>query len=699
MEFDLSEVLKECRKSADAGSQIASAQHKALQNTLSEAMKKTNATLLDFKSSPCYVSGATDMLSKQLEDISSSFDQIGFAFKEDLVELQKNLSRFSITLFGRTMAGKSTLMEILTEGNGETIGKGAQRTTRDIRTYTWNGMDITDVPGVGAFEGEEDEMIAFDAAKRADMILFLLTDDAPQAAEAECFSQIINLGKPVICIMNVKVAVPETKSMKLIKRDIETQFNEERLEEIRKQFLSYAEQMGQVWNDIPFVFVHLKSAFMAQHEQDEEKKQFYEQISRMELLKEKIVEQVKDKGRFYRIKNFVDIISVPMLDTMESLLSQALLNSAQGRIILTKKRQLNAWKNHFTRDAKAQINSFITQLQNELEAEIAPFVEEHYDDRNADQAWNDLIQARNIQEQCVEILNRFESICNDKIKEVSREISNELRFSASFAGDRTLRMNRLVDGKRICDWTTITVSGGLSIAAVIAGVCGAACAGPLGWAALGTAGVGVALSFLLKNREKQAEEARAALGEKLKKNVKKICDSLTETMGKNLSTLENTRIVSLIKELDRMNSAVFQLADVQKELAWNLDNHLLELNRQIVNEAVKLSDRGDIDHQIDQIARIPGTSMVFIMKDGNVLPEEVIPNLNRFMSERIDTIGNSPNKRTIISRILGNTVNSGTICLEQKIGIAHIKMKNTSPDMLNRISLAQQVTKLVIMKE
>lgn len=78
------------------------------------------------------------------------------------------------------MAGKSTLMEFLRHGDGSSIGKGAPRTTKDVHTYRWHGLDITDVPGIGAFNGEEDEMIAFDAAKRADLIIFLLTEDGPK---------------------------------------------------------------------------------------------------------------------------------------------------------------------------------------------------------------------------------------------------------------------------------------------------------------------------------------------------------------------------------------------------------------------------------------------------------------------------------------------------------------------------------------
>lgn len=77
-------------------------------------------------------------------------------------------------------------MEILIHGNGDSIGKGAQRTTLDVREYKYRGMTVTDVPGIAAFGGEDDTQTAFEAAKKADMVLFLITDDAPQPSEAEC---------------------------------------------------------------------------------------------------------------------------------------------------------------------------------------------------------------------------------------------------------------------------------------------------------------------------------------------------------------------------------------------------------------------------------------------------------------------------------------------------------------------------------
>lgn len=695
-EFDLRDVLKDCKNSASVGYKLASSQYRNLNNTLSSAAEKINSTLMDFNSSPCYISGATDLLSQQLVDIESAFNNLSFAFKEDLQNLRENLSTFSITLFGRTMAGKSTLMEILTEGDGQSIGTGAQRTTRDVRKYTWNNLEITDVPGIGAFEGEDDEQIAFEAAKTADLILFLITDDAPQASEAECFGRIMDLGKPIICIMNVKAAVSENKSIKLITRDIDKRFDMDRLGKIRKQFLSYSKQLGQNWGAVPFVYVHLKAAYMAQNSDDPAVAQELQRISRVNYLKNRIIDQVRSKGEFYRIKTFIDIISNPMLNSMERLLEQSLLNSSQGRTVLSKKRQMIEWKRQFESAGKGRIRSLIVNLKSQLNGEIASFAEEHYSDKNADRAWNKLLKDRRIQDRCQELLQELEEQCNDKIKEISREITSELSFTASFAGDRTLRMNRIIDAKKAWDWSATIVGGGLSIAAIVAGAFGAAAAEPLGWAALAVSAIGVAGSFIFKSRDKKEQEARMCLESNLRKNVASVCDSLEEQMNRNFSSLIAVRIEALLKELDRMNAVVFRLADTQKELAWNLDDHLLELNSQIVREAIRLIGAEGLEYHIESVARVPGNAVIFMLRDGSVFPEEQQEQLQRLLAENIRFIYNADNKKVLISRVLGKAIERNQIRLEEKIGVAHIPLDEVQPYMLTRVRMAQQFARIAI---
>lgn len=692
-ETDLKLVLKECNKYAEIGYEIASKQVENLNIALTAAQEKVQSTIMDVNSSRCYAPEATKSLERQLFEIRDAFTRLSCTVEADLQNLKKNLSKFSVTLFGRTMAGKSTLMEILTEGDGSSIGKGAQRTTRDIRKYTWNGLEITDVPGIGAFEGQEDEQVAFEAAKTANLILFLITDDAPQVAEAECFSRIINLGKPVICIMNVKAAIAEDKSLKLAMRDVNKRFDMERLDKIRNQFLLFSEQFGQTWSHIPFVYVHLKSAYAALTTDDKEKSKSFHDVSRIDYLKRRMVEQVITKGEFYRIKTFIDSISNPLLESMENLLEQSQINGVQGRTILLKKRQLGDWKKVFYRDGKVQIKSLIVKIKSELNGEIAAFAEEHFEDKNAGKAWNELLKSRKLEMRCQELLEGLEAKSNDKLKEISRELTNELKFATSFESDKSLRMDKIIDGKKLWCWSTLIVGGGLAIA----GLVGAVVVGPVGWLVFGA--IGLVGEFLFKSRDTKEFEARTRLEKKLRKNVERICVNFEKQMNKNLYDLVSVRIEGLMAEMGKINTVVFRLADAQKELAWKLNDHVLDLNKQILTAALRLIGAEGLQYHVQSVARIPGNTSLLLLRDGTVFPKEQKEGLYKLMAERVSFVYASENKRVLISRVLGRDIDRRLISIEEKIGVAHIPVKEATPDMKNKVWLAQQCSRLLIMNK
>lgn len=116
-----------------------------------------------------------------------------------------------------------------------------------------------------------------------------------------------------------------------------------------------------------------------------------------------------------------------------------------------------------------------------------------------------------------------------------------MKFATSFEGDKFLRMHKLIDGKKLWDWSSIAFGGGLSIAAEIAYLVGAAAAGPLGWAALAVSVIGIGGSFLFKSRDKKEFEARTRLEKKFRENVAQICDTLETQMNKNLDSLVSVR--------------------------------------------------------------------------------------------------------------------------------------------------------------
>ena len=390
-----------------------------------------------------------------------------------------------------------------------------------------------------------------------------------------------------------------------------------------------------------------------------------------------------------------------MLGAMENLLEQSQINSGWGRTILAKRRQLEEWKRVFYHDAKNQIKSLIVKIKSELNGELASFAEDHFDDQNADKAWSRLLESRKVEVQCQELLENLEAKSNDKLREITREITNELKFSTLFERDKSLRMQEIVDEKRIWNWSTITLGGGLTIAAIMAPLLGvSALAGPLFLAALAVSVIGGIGSYLLTSRNEKELEARKRLERKLKEKVRKICDTLEVQMNRNLDSLVSGKIEGKTTAMDRIYSVISRLADTQRDLTRKLNNRMLELNQQIMTEAIRLIGAEGLQYHMKSVARIPGNTSLILLNDGTVFPKEQKEALHSLMgNETIDFVYDSNDERVLISRILGGNIDRNRINIEEKIGVAHIPMKNAASNMKTRVRLAQQFVRLAMRNE
>ena len=695
---DLTKALSECYEAAKSGYELAADERAVLDKILESAEDNIRETAIEYKASPCEVIGLGEALEGQLVDIQQSVDSLRISFTEDLNALKEDLEKFSVTLFGRTMAGKSTLMEVLTEGDGSAIGMGAQRTTRDIRRYEWNGLAVTDVPGIGAFEGEEDTRLAFDAAKTADLIVFLLTDDAPQAVEADCFRQVKDLGKPVIIIMNVKVSVDSGKSMKLIERDMNRAFDDERIEEIRKQFCRFAEPFGQDWNNVPFVATHLKAAYEAVKSAkvgDTEQEEFWTRISRIDDLKSLICEEVRVRGKYIRVKTFADIIANPMIEALSELDLQSRMNESQGKVVSDKKRALEKRKAVFVKDGKKRIESFMMRLKSELRSDIAVFAEEHYNDKMADIAWGEIIESKNIEGRCKELLDDMEAEVDGIIEETIREMESELRYVSIDSVQRTFLTPALIDAKRIVGWTSLLLGGGGTVAAAILTLSGLEiAAGPVGWvaAAIGLAG-GIGLLFLESTGDKLAK-ARAKLEKELTESVNATCDSIWTQLEKNLNRLIKGKIDLVLDELTKIENVIESLAETQNDLAGSLRTELRQLNVTFTSKiasAVMGGDEADACMvNIDTIARIPGVCILLSEKAANAVPEDFTKHLSDLLAEDVSVVTTNEDKPQYVSDILGGIVAQENIECDNESGQVLIRTDKEDIRLLNRLRLLEQ---------
>lgn len=137
-------------------------------------------------------------------EIAQSGDRIRAVMTEPPVGDESVLR---VVLQGRTTAGKSTLLESLSRGDGARRGHGAQKTTHDVcerPIVELPGVTMVDVPGVGAADGDADREVALAQLSRADLVLWLATNEAPKNDTVDALRHIAMLGKPVIVAINCR---------------------------------------------------------------------------------------------------------------------------------------------------------------------------------------------------------------------------------------------------------------------------------------------------------------------------------------------------------------------------------------------------------------------------------------------------------------------------------------------------------------
>lgn len=153
--------------------------------------------------------GAEDEIAQTLADLLNAKRQLIL----DLVKRQRNaLSTFNIVLFGRTGAGKSSLITAFTRGNGSSVSQGESDWTTDVKPLAWNACLIYDTPGIngwGRNNSRDDlEARARKAVEVADFVLVCFDSQSQQADEFAKFAAWVNeYRKPVIAVLNPRNAV------------------------------------------------------------------------------------------------------------------------------------------------------------------------------------------------------------------------------------------------------------------------------------------------------------------------------------------------------------------------------------------------------------------------------------------------------------------------------------------------------------
>jgi predicted GTPase len=122
---------------------------------------------------------------------------------------RRTVQQFTIVLFGRTGTGKSSLIEALTRGDGQSISPAESDWTREIRPVTWGSCFLYDTPGTGGWadglprKRETLEAQAHEAVLDADLVLLCFNTQHQLEGEFRQIAEwVIRYGKPTVAVLN-----------------------------------------------------------------------------------------------------------------------------------------------------------------------------------------------------------------------------------------------------------------------------------------------------------------------------------------------------------------------------------------------------------------------------------------------------------------------------------------------------------------
>jgi len=615
-------------------------------------------------------------------EFSSALDKIiqkiGVQTKSSIEDLsqssarkKKSLNTFTVSLFGRTKAGKSTIREALTRGSGGTIGKGAQRTTREILEYSWKGLRLLDVPGIEAYKGDDDTQVAQDIIDQSDMIVFLTSDDSVQPGEFDEMANLQEINKHFFVVMNVKhnLLEPETgePSVRKINRFLrkpDKVFDLDRLKEHRNHISHYVKTHLGI-SHVDVIWIHAQAAFLSTKEDMKETSNQLWKVSQLETLYDRISYEINRYGKHRRVLTFFDSL-VHFVDTVEKMLweEQSVIR-AQAHYMVEKRDELQRFFNQFIPESNRRIESKVEELFAPIKEWIPSFVEEYIGRKDAHVVLQERLKDRseNIEKSMETVLKivtgELESYLNEFSRQYQYDFEN-IHVEPSDIG--TLKKGQL---GRITKWGGIAL-GGVSTAFFIGT---ANIWNPVGWLLLGGSVVVGIFSGLLKSYEKKKwqrvkRDAEKALFENIDDLERKTKGKYKSWFYKEITSKGKREIFD---EVSTFTEGLFSIANLVREYAKKMGNMKGNINKHMFFRLLQLESVPMELSDIIAICREQGVATKIIVPSHWFMNGSYLSDLNDICGEHVYLISDDKDIRNLIARSLHHEkVNPDQVTIENR---------------------------------
>jgi Predicted GTPase len=694
----LQKALLDCKKASKQGYEEAKAILEELQTSINSASASLSFTLEGLKANHLKDKDLQKKIEEQFNAFNDKFRLLNQQAEKGVKVKFNSTESFTITLFGRTKAGKSTLREILTHGDGSTIGKGGQRTTTDVHRYEWNGMTVIDVPGIEAFGGLKDEELALEHAIPADMIIFLIDSGNLRNKEAEWLCRLKRMDKPILCICNAKQDIgdeedPDGIRMRRFLRDPQAFLKDIDIDGVLRQFEEFVQDIlpGE---HLDVLIVHLLSRYLADQPQYAEKRDELVKASQFSFLEKRISDEVVSNATLYRKRCYLSLIDAPIFIAMDDLLHASESNYYLYKLLEEKKSSYDKWKERTAKKKNDTLKGIVNDVYRKLELKIPVFIENHLGEEDFGKLWASEVKKADIEGK----LNGKLKSLFDNYRQQIEDYFEEFQTEAESTGTKGIYSTR-VSSNIGFDWQSSMRRSGIALSA--AGIIVSFFSGPIG-VALFSVGSALGISSLFakpqeKKRQKERERLSGILYDWLKESKENLYQNATRWYTKCIS-------MGLIRESTKRFQSTSQyllgLANSQRDLGCNLAVRHCEVSKKMLDNILEDLKMDRFKDLIIQVARIPGHRTLVLTCAEERLP---LGDISRKLGsrEQMDIVRirvlSYPEERFLI--LFKYYFKSSIQPFLKKVGshtIAYIPKAVYSDDDVVKMQLIQQITRIHI---
>mgnify|MGYP002717636730 CR=1 FL=1 len=669
---------------------------RAVSGRYAEALKRCSAVAREEFAAAQDAFGASrersTLLSRQLEQAANAIRRDGHEFQKSrdslealrsrleetisgrldgaelhLGRLKRRLGQFTVALFGRTMAGKSTIREALTQGDGSTIGKGAQNTTRGLHEYDWNHLRILDAPGIASSDERvraQLDSLARSAFEEADLVLFLLSSDGIQETVFEGLRGIRDMAKPVLFLLNYKLDLTKDVLRRRFLREggLRSSRVQAEIAGHEKRLRSFAcEHLGMREADVTVVPIHAQAAFLGRMCGSEEEQALYA-ASNVDSVMERLTSEILRAGVVRRMQTIVDGTSYDLGAVRDLLTQESRELAKQAKFVGGKFRELGVWCDGFVAEGNKGLPGELKAALAPLRASIAAFVEDNLERRDVKACWKRHVEAHGLGEWMQAWQKQKEDALAARMHEFARQIQAEASLLDSSALLAGIEQYDPIDLKRGFGW--MGAGAGLGTGVLGLGVL-LNWWNPAGWvmgALFGISVIAGLFGWFSDSREEKMARQRAKAATALRESVGEleagILKQLQKWFEKRLVAVAN----DIVGEGRVLTEGMQSMAGLLRRAATAIDEDVSGLDRRLLLRAAQALDIPLAEGDLERVARAPGLRAKLLVR--RPLPSRFGTVVGKTLGEWLDPVVHGPERQVVAAALRPAQVDARAVSID-----------------------------------